>query len=162
MRTRNLPAVALVAALAAVAVAAPGAGAKAAACKAPKVKLGKLCVNAQVRAKSGSSVSLGLQYGRGKPARVVGATVRQPLTATCSDGTTSPVPALTAGAIPITGATFTGTSRTTSSAGATVTVLRGRYTSATRVVIDELSQTYPAPGGTCTVAARNVVIQQGR
>ena len=161
MRTRSL-AVAVVVALAAAAVAAPGAGAKAAACKSPKVKLGKLCVNPQVRGRAGSFVSIGLQYGRGKPVRVVGATVRQPLTATCSDGTSSPVLALTAGAIPITGPKFTGTSRTTSSAGATVTVLRGHYTSATRVVIDELSQTYPAPGGTCTVAARNVVIQQGR
>ena len=42
-------------------------------------------------------------------------------------------------------------------------VLRGRYTSNTRVVIDELSQTFAKGGGvTCSVAVRNVVIQQGR
>lgn len=162
MRSRHLS-VAVVAAIALAAVAAPGAGAKAAACKPPKVKIGKFCVNFQTRAANGSYVTLGTQYGKGKPVRVVVASVRQALTATCSDGTSAPLPSLTAIAIPITRPSFSGTARRTNSAGDTVSVLRGRYTSNTRVVIDELSQTYPKGGGvTCSVAVRNVVIQQGR
>ena len=178
MRSRHLS-VAVVAAIALAAVAAPGAGAKAAACKPPKVKIGKFCVNFQTRAANGSYVTLGTQYGKGKPVRVVVASVRQALTATCSDGTSAPLPSLTAIAIPITRPSFSGTARRTNSAGDTVSVLRGKGALADEwvvigalldlldlalgAVIDELSQTYPKGGGvTCSVAVRNVVIQQGR
>lgn len=162
MRSRYLPLTLLLASAATVA-AAPGAGAKARPCKAPKVKLGKLCVNVQTRAANGSNVVIALQYGKGKPVRIVSANVRQPLTATCSDGTSQPFAFVAGGGVPITGPSFTGTIRKANSAGETVIVIRGRFTSNTRVVIDELSQTFPKGGGvTCTLAARNVVIQQGR
>ena len=58
-------------------------------------------MNFQTRASTGSYVALGTQYGKGKPIRVVVASVRRALTATCSDGTSTPLPVLTNAAIPI-------------------------------------------------------------